>query len=202
LADTKEFQLANPGALGLAGFGFNTILLQLHNLGLIESAIPLAFGFIWGGTCQIIAGIIDARRGDTFGLTAFTSYGAFWIGLSLYFLLSWNKTIVVDNSGLGWLMVIWGIFTAYMFIGTLKMTAMHAVVFGSLTVLFGLLAAVFFGAISSKIAGWEGLFCGASAVYGSIAIIWKEKYGRWILPLGQLGGPSKQVTIKNTAKAT
>ena len=188
MADTKEVQWANPGALGLAGFGFNTILLQLHNLGLIESAIPLVYGFIWGGLIQIIAGIIDARRGDTFGLTAFASYGAFWIGLSLYFLLQWNGTLTAaDNSGLAWLMVIWAIFTAFMFVGTLKMTVMHAVVFGTLTILFILLSQVFWGNLNAKVAGWEGLVCGASAVYGSMAIIWREKYGRWILPLGQLG---------------
>src|SRR4030043_1749611 len=95
-----EVQWANPGALGLAGFGLNTILLQIHNLGLIESTLPLVYGFFWGGIAQIIAGIIDARRGDTFGLTAFTSYGAFWLGLSLYFLLQWNGTVDLDKTGL------------------------------------------------------------------------------------------------------
>lgn len=188
MADTKEVQWANPGALGLAGFGFNTILLQLHNLGLIQSFIPLVYGFIWGGIAQIIAGIIDGRRGDTFGLTAFTSYGAFWIGLALYFLLNWNlpDTVKMDNSGLAWLMIIWGIFTLYMFIGTLRMTVMHSFVFGTLVILFFLLSQVFFGHLDAKVAGWEGLFCGAGAVYGSMAIIWNDKYGRWVLPLGQL----------------
>lgn len=186
MADTKEVQWANPGALGLAGFGFNTIILQLHNLGLFAGTLPLVYGFVWGGLCQIIAGIIDARRGDTFGLTAFTSYGAFWIGLSLYFLLQWNGTVVMEQDAVAWTMIIWGIFTLYMFIGTLKMTVMHAFVFGTLSILFFLLAAVFFGSLDSKVAGIEGLFCGAGAVYGSMAIIWNDKYGRWILPIGQL----------------
>ena len=79
---TQEARWANPGALGLAGFGFNTILLQLHNIGLISNVEPLLYGFFWGGLAQVIAGIIDGRRGDTFGLTAFTSYGLFWIGLT------------------------------------------------------------------------------------------------------------------------
>jgi succinate-acetate transporter protein len=184
----KEVQWANPGALGLAGFGFNTILLQLHNLGLIESAIPLVYGFFWGGIAQIIAGIIDARRGDTFGLTAFTSYGAFWLGLSLFFLLSWNGVYETDANGLGWLCICWGIFTAYMAIGTLKMTVMHVYVFVSLTILFGLLAWHFLGGLDAKIVGVEGLLCGAGAVYGSIAVIWNDKYGRWVLPVGQLSG--------------
>jgi len=67
-----DIQWANPGALGLAGFGLNTILLQIHNIGLIEGILPLVYGFFWGGVAQVIAGIIDGRRGDTFGLTAFT----------------------------------------------------------------------------------------------------------------------------------
>ena len=188
MTDGKETQVqwGNPGALGLAGFGFNTILLQLHNLGLIESLVPLIYGFIWGGIAQIIAGVIDARRGDTFGLTAFTSYGASWIGLSLYFLLQWNGTVAMDSPGVGWLMVCWGVFTLYMFVATLRMTVMHAYVFGTLVVLFALLAWHFLGGLDAKIAGVEGLFCGAGAVYGSIAVIWNEKYGRAVLPLGQL----------------
>jgi len=71
----EDIQWANPGALGLAAFGLNTVLLQVHNLGLIDSVLPLVYGFFWGGMAQVIAGIIDGRRGDTFGLTAFTSYG-------------------------------------------------------------------------------------------------------------------------------
>jgi succinate-acetate transporter protein len=186
VSDSEKVQWGNPGALGLAGFGFNTIILQLHNLGLMESLVPLIYGFFWGGVAQIIAGVIDARRGDIFGLTAFTSYGAFWLGISLYFLLQWNGTVTLDNQGLGWLFIIWGIFTAYMLVGTFKMSVMHIFVFGTLTVLFSLLAAVFMGSLSPKIAGVEGLFCGAGAVYGSMAIIWNDKYGRRILPIGQL----------------
>ena len=81
-ATKAEPQWANPGALGLAAFGLNTILLQIHNLGWIGNTMPLVYGIIWGGIAQIIAGVIDGKRGDTFGLTAFTSYGAFWIGLA------------------------------------------------------------------------------------------------------------------------
>ena len=179
-------QWANPGALGLAGFGFNTILLQLHNLGLMESVIPLVYGFFWGGVAQIIAGIIDARRGDSFGLTAFVSYGAFWIGLSFGFLLQWQGLVELDGSGLAWLCIIWAMFTGYMTIGTLKMTRVHVTIFSSLTLLFLLLAIHFFGHLSAVVPGIEGLFCGASAVYGSAAVILHEKYGCWVLPMGQL----------------
>jgi succinate-acetate transporter protein len=180
-ATKSEPQWANPGALGLAGFGLNTILLQIHNLGWITSTMPLAYGLVWGGLAQIIAGVIDGKRGDTFGLTAFTSYGVFWMGLAL--------AIFFFHPGkpdLAWTMIMWGIFTFFMMIGTLKMTFVHFFVFASLVVLFGLLAAHFFGAISAKIAGVEGLFCGAAATYGAAAIIINTKFGRTVLPMGTM----------------
>src|SRR4030043_1724715 len=180
----NEVQWANPGALGLAGFGLNTILLQIHNLGLIESTLPLVYGFFWGGVAQVIAGIIDGRRGDTFGLTAFTSYGLFWLGLSFYFLLQWTGVVELESSGLAWLFICWGIFTGYMTIGTLKMSVMHIFVFATLTILFFLLAAVFFGVLPAVGAGAEGVSWGGAAVYGSAAVVLNDKFGRWVFPSG------------------
>ena len=174
----------HPGALGLAGFGFTTILLQLHNIGLIESMVPLVYGFFWGGAAQVIAGIIDGRRGDTFGLTAFVSYGLFWIGLSFGFLLEWIGIIKLDGPGLAWLFICWGIFTAYMTVGAFKISRVHTVIFTSLTVLFFLLAAHFFGALSATAAGAFGFIPGAAAVYGSAAVVLEDKFGRWVLPIG------------------
>jgi succinate-acetate transporter protein len=187
MATVKEdIQWANPGALGLAGFGLNTILLQIHNIGLIDSSLPLVYGLFWGGIAQIISGIIDARRGDTFGLTAFTSYGLFWLGLSFGFLLQWMGFIELDSPGLAWLFICWGIFTGYMTIGTFRISIVHVFVFASLTILFFLLAAHFFGALSAIVPGIEGIFCGAGAVYGSAAVVLNSKYGRTILPIGTL----------------
>jgi len=177
---------ANPGALGLAAFGFNTILLQVHNIGWIPSTMPLIWGFFWGGLAQVIAGIIDARRGDTFGLTAFVSYGVFWIGLASAFLLEWLGIVTLDGPGLAWTCICWGIFTGYMIAGALKISRVHVSIFASLTVLFGLLAGHFFGAIPAYVAGIEGIFVGAAAVYGSAAVIMNAKYGRWVLPIGLL----------------
>ena len=176
----------NPGALGLAGFGFNTILLQLHNIGLIDSVVPLVYGFFWGGVAQVIAGIIDGRRGDTFGLTAFTSYGVFWIGLSFGFLLQWMGLIELDGPGLAWLCIVWGIFTGYMAIGTFRISCVHVFVFITLTILFFLLAAHFYGALPAVVPGIVGIFTGAAAVYGSAAVIMKAMYGRWVFPIGLL----------------
>jgi succinate-acetate transporter protein len=181
-----EVAWANPGALGLAAFGFNTILLQVHNIGWIPSTMPLIWGFFWGGLAQVIAGVIDARRGDTFGLTAFVSYGVFWIGLGFAFLLQWLNIITLDGPSLAWTMIAWGIFTGYMIAGALRTSWVHVFIFASLTVLFGLLAGHFFGVIPARVAGIEGIFCGGAAVYGSAAIIVNAKYGRWVLPIGLL----------------
>lgn len=179
-------QWANPGALGLAGFGLNTILLQIHNIGWIDSTLPIIYGFFWGGMAQIIAGLIDARRRDTFGLTAFTSYGLFWMGLSFSFLLQWLGLVTLDNSGLAWMFVCWGIFTAYMTIGTFKMSYMHVFVFSTLTILFFLLAAHFFGILPAIVPGVVGIICGGAAVYGSAAVVLNAKYERELFPIGSL----------------
>ena len=181
-----EPQWANPGALGLAAFGLNTILLQIHNIGWIDSYMPLIYGIFWGGIAQVIAGIIDGKRGDTFGLTAFCSYGLFWIGIAMAFVFQWTGVVTLDNSGLAWTFVMWAIFTFFMMVGTLKMTFVHFFVFASLVVLFALLAAHKFGAISAVPAGIEGLFCGAAAAYGAAAVIINGKFGRTVLPMGRM----------------
>lgn len=181
-----DSQWANPAALGLAGFGLNTVLLQIHNIGWIESTMPLIYGFFWGGIAQIIAGLIDARRGDTFGLTAFTSYGLFWLGLSFSFLLQWLGLVTLDGSGMAWLCICWGIFTGYMTIGTFRISHVHIFVFASLTLLFFLLAAHFFGGLSAIVPGIVGIICGAAATYGSAAVVLNAKYGRWVFPIGLL----------------
>ncbi len=182
----EEVQWGNPGALGLAGFGLNTILLQIHNLGLMPGEVALIYGFFWGGMAQVIAGIIDGRRGDTFGLTAFTSYGLFWIGLSFIFLMKWLNVAEITGPGLAWAFICWGIFTAYMTIGTFKISKLHIFVFATLTLLFFMLAAHFFGNLPAKPCAIEGIICGAAATYGSAAVIVNAQFGRWILPIGLL----------------
>ncbi len=183
---------ANPGALGLAAFGFSTILLNVHNIGWIPNTMPLIWGFFWGGMAQVIAGIIDARRGDTFGLTAFTSFGLFWIGLAAAFLLEWMGLVKLDGPGLAWSMIAWGIFTSYMTVGAIKISRAHTTILGSLTILFFLLAAHFFGYIPARVAGIEGIFVGASSVYTSAAIILHAQYRRWVIPLGLFPTVSKE----------
>ena len=180
----SEPQWANPGALGLAAFGLNTILLQIHNLGLINNTVPLIYGFFWGGIAQVITGIIEGKRGDAFGLAAFCSYGFFWLGLSLAFVLQWAGLVTLDEAGLGWTFVAWGIFTAIMTVCTFKMTRVHIMIFSSVTLLFFLLAAHYFWGLSAKVPGVVGIIAGILATYGAAAVILNEKYGKTVCPMG------------------
>src|SRR5476651_444815 len=73
---------ANPAPLGLFAFGMTTVLLNLHNAGFYPmNSMILAMGIFYGGLAQVIAGYIEAKKNNTFGLTAFTSYGFFWLSL-------------------------------------------------------------------------------------------------------------------------
>jgi succinate-acetate transporter protein len=184
MSEANEAKWGNPGVLGLACFGFNTLLLNVHNIGWIANTMPLIWAFFWGGAAQVIAGVIEARRGDTFAFTAFVSYGFFWVGLGSAFLLQWRGLVTLDNEGLAWTMIMWGIFSLYMTFGAFKISAVHATIFLTLTILFGLLAAHFFGAFPLVIAGGEGIFVGGAAVYLSAAILMHTMYGRWVLPIG------------------
>jgi succinate-acetate transporter protein len=179
---------ANPAPLGLMGFGMTTVLLNIHNAGLFPlGAMVLAMGIFYGGIAQIIAGILEYRRGNTFGLTAFTSYGAFWltlVGLVLLPKLGWSNA--APAGFMGWYLFLWGVFTLFMFFGTLNSPRALQVVFGTLWVLFFLLAAGEWSGIEAvgRLAGWEGMFCGASAIYLAMAEVLNEKFSRTILPVG------------------
>lgn len=182
-------KLANPAPLGLMGFGMTTILLNIHNAGFfpIDSMI-LAMGIFYGGLSQVIVGIMCYKRGDTFGTTAFTSYGLFW--LTLVGLLVMPKMGLAEPSPhafMGWYLALWGIFTGFMFIGSLCYPTAKQVVFGSLTILFALLAIRDFtgSEFIGHIAGWEGMFCGASAFYFAMAQVLNNEFGREVLPVGK-----------------
>jgi succinate-acetate transporter protein len=183
-----EEKLANPAPLGLMGFGMTTVLLNLHNAGLwgIDSMI-LGMGLFYGGIAQIIAGIMEFKKGNTFGTTAFTSYGAFW--LTLVFLLLapelgwWAKPTMGAMTAY---LAMWGLFTFLMFISTLRLNRAVQFIFLSLTVLFFLLAIkdATGNATIGTIAGIEGIICGASAIYLAMAEVMNEYYGHIVLPIG------------------
>lgn len=180
---------ANPAPLGLMGFGMTTVLLNIHNAGFFPiSAMVLAMGLCYGGIAQVIAGILEFKKGNTFGLTAFTSYGLFW--LSLVVLIVGPRTTWMDKTPeayMGWYLVLWGVFTLFMFFGTLRANRALQFVFLSLTVLFFLLAARDFTGSTTigRIAGWEGIVCGGSAIYLAMAEVLEEQLGRPVLPIGR-----------------
>jgi succinate-acetate transporter protein len=178
---------SNPGPLGLLGFGMTTILLNLHNAGIIElTVVIVAMGFALGGLAQIIAGIFELRHGNTFGGTAFTAYGLFWWSLIFIWINPADYIADADSLSLAFYLLLWGVFTLCMFIGTLKHNRATQVVFLSLTILFfGLALGDFTGAeIVHRVSGWIGIFCGASAVYNAMGQIINGEFGRVVVPLG------------------
>lgn len=183
---------ANPAPLGLMAFGMTTVLLNIHNAGFIGlNSMILAMGVFYGGLAQVIAGIMEWRKNSTFGMTAFLSYGLFWISFVAIFAFSrWMGTPSLDlgttDAAMGWYLLAWGVFTGLMFVATLRINRALQVVFASLTVLFVLLAVAKWTGSETlgKVAGWEGIFVGLSAMYASIAQVWNELFGRVVLPLG------------------
>ncbi len=179
---------ANPAPLGLLAFGMTTVLLNIHNAGFYElGSMILAMGIFYGGIAQVIAGVMEWKKGNTFGTTAFTSYGLFWLSLVALLVMPkigwWDKA--PGSNEIATFLLIWGIFTFVMFIATLKLSRSLQVIFGTLSLLFFLLAiGDYTGSKMLKtIAGYEGIICGASAIYTGLAQVINEVYKRPLLPL-------------------
>ena len=183
-----ENKLANPAPLGLMGFGMTTVLLNIHNAGFFPvSAMVLAMGIFYGGLAQVIAGILEFKKGNTFGLTAFVSYGMFWLTLVALWLLpeiSNSKGIKTEESYMGWYLFMWGVFTFFMWLGTFGKSICLQFVFLSLWILFFLLAIRDWSgsALIGIIAGYEGIICGLSAIYLAMAEVLEEARGKKVLP--------------------
>lgn len=179
---------SNPAPLGLMGFGMTTVLLNMHNAGWFElGSMIMAMGLFYGGIAQIIAGIMEWKKGNTFGTTAFTSYGLFWLTLVfLFFIPEYGWRNGPETTALVAYFFMWGLFTFYMFIGTLKLNRALQIVFLSLTILFWLLAIRDYtgSATIGLITGYEGIFCGFTAIYAACAQVLNEVYGRTVLPIG------------------
>lgn len=181
---------ANPAPLGLLGFGMTTVLLNLHNAGFFPlDAMILAMGVFYGGIGQIIVGAMEWKKNNTFGATAFTSYGLFWLTLVALILLPKTGMVAAPSSqAMGFYLSTWGLFSAVLFLGTFRLNRALQVVFGSLTVLFFLLAAGDFTGNHHLhvIAGYEGIFCGLSAIYTGLAQVMNEVFDREVAPIGAM----------------
>lgn len=179
---------ANPAPLGLLAFGLTTVLLNLHNAGIFEmNSMILAMGIFYGGIAQIIAGIMEAKKNNTFGLVAFVSYGSFWLTLVALIVMPKSGWITAaSESAMVAYFIMWGIFTGLLFIGTLRISRALQFIFATLTILFFLLA---LGDVTGNTSlktftGYEGIICGASAIYTGTGALLNEIYGRSVLPLG------------------
>ncbi|MRT93544.1 GPR1/FUN34/YaaH family transporter [Ancylomarina sp. 16SWW S1-10-2] len=178
---------ANPGPLGLCGFGLTTILLNLHNAGLFGlDTMILAMGIFFGGITQVIVGSMEWKKNNIFGTMAFTSYGIFW--LTLVFLLILPKMglgTAPTPIAMGYFLSVWGILSLGFFVATLKLGRALAILFATVVILFALLAIANFTGnhMIHTIAGIEGVICGSIAVYIAMAQLFETVYGRQILPL-------------------
>src|SRR3954465_7743957 len=184
--------VADPGPLGLAAFALTTFVLSMFNAGLVsDKGEPIVFGlaFAYGGVAQVLAGMWEFRTGNTFGAVAFTSYGAFWLSFWAFVQFYAPKIPEADaGHAVGLYLIAWGIFTAYMFVASLRTTAAIALVFILLTITFIALGIGDAGGTTgiTKLGGWLGRAAAAAAWYASFAGVTNATFGRVVLPVRPL----------------
>jgi len=181
--------IADPGPLGLAAFAMTTFVLSMFNADLVSrsgEAVVFGLALAYGGIAQVLAGMWEFRTGNTFGAVAFTSYGAFWISFWA-FVQFYASSVPAADAGhaVGLYLIAWGIFTAYMFIASLRTTGAIALVFILLAVTYFLLGIGNANASDSlvKAGGWVGLATAIAAWYASFAAVTNATFGRLVLPV-------------------
>lgn len=178
-------KLGNPAAVGLAGFGVTTLLLQIHNLGLIGVAPVLAVGLIFGGFAQLFAGFQEMKVGNNFGFCAFTAYGAFWIALVLLKANAVRGWFPVATHDVTWFLVAYTVLTLVLWIGSAKVSKGLFTIFTLLFIGFILLILEHTVAHHLKVvASLELILCALSALYGMAHIVLADVFGRDVLPMG------------------
>ena len=192
MATATAAPTANPAALGLVGFGLTTVLLSLINAGVLPAGgegvvIPLALAY--GGFIQILAGLLEFRLGNTFGMTAFLSYGAFWWWFAFLLLFAHQGMIDISGAGptVGVALLLWGLLTLYLWVSTFRLPRILFLIFLTLWVTFLLLGlgGVMGAPNLSHLGGWLGLVCGSLAIYGSFGLVTNATWGRNVIPLGE-----------------
>jgi len=179
-------KLANPAPLGLFGFALTTWLLSMVNAGLLPpTTVPLvlAMAFAFGGTAQFAAGLMEMTKGNSFGFTAFCSYGAFWWSFALFVQFF---AAGVTGPAVGWYLLIWGAFTFFMWIGTFALNRALFLIFLALWITFALLGLhnLFGIAFFGTLGGYFGLITAILAFYLGAAEIINETHGKTVLPIG------------------
>ena len=184
--------VADPGPLGLAAFALTTFVLSMFNAGLVSDKgepIVLALALTYGGIAQFAAGLWEFRTGNTFGAVAFCSYGAFWLSFWAFAQFYETKVPAADaGHAVGLYLIAWGIFTAYMFIASLRTTAAVAAVFVLLAITFFVLGIGNAGGSTGtiKLGGYVGLVTAVVAWYASFAVVTNSTFGRVVLPVRPL----------------
>ena len=184
---------ADPAPLGLAGFAVTTLMLSFINTHIIkeDGAIIMVLGLaaFYGGLAQFAAGLFEFRRGNTFGATAFASYGAFW--LSYWWIVTHLNAASGDvHVALGMFLVFWAVFTAYMTVAALRVSSAVLAVLALLTLTFVFLAIGSFQNglpapdAMTKVGGWFGIATGVVALYASAATVINSTHKRDMLPTG------------------
>jgi succinate-acetate transporter protein len=183
--------IADPGPLGLAGFAMTTFVLSMFNSGLVGAAgsgVVLGLALAYGGGAQLLAGMWEFKRNNTFGALAFSSYGAFWI--SFFFLQRYTPVAAITGKGVGLYLIAWAIFTAYMIVPTLRLNVglVAVFVFLTLTFLFLGIGAARGSTGTTHFGGYLGLITAILAWYCSFAGVTNSTFGRVVLPLVPLTG--------------
>jgi succinate-acetate transporter protein len=183
---------ADPAGLGFAAFGLTTVLLSLVSAGLLPSsgiAVVLPLALVFGGLVRLVVGVCEFRLGTTFGVTASTSYSAFWLWFALMNLFADNHLIDLSAIGptVGAALLLWGVLTMLLWVSTFRMSRITFVVFLTLWLDYLLLG---LGAVSGSAAlphagGWLGILCRGSALYGSFGIVTNATFGRTVVPVGR-----------------
>jgi uncharacterized protein len=179
-------KLGNPAVVGLAGFGLTTILLQFHNLGICGLGAVVAMGFIFGGLAQLVAGFMEQKTGNNFGFAAFASYGAFWIGLGIIWILNNFGIYTSSGTDVGMYLVAWTLLTVIFWVGSMFIHSAMAVTFTTLLLGFILLDFGHFGFPTlNVVAAYVLLICALSAWYMMAAIILNDVAGKEVLKSGR-----------------
>ena len=179
-------KLGNPAVVGLAGFGLTTLLLQFHNLGICELGPIVSMGFIFGGLAQLIAGFMEQKTGNNFGFAAFTSYGAFWIGLGIIWIMNHFNIYTSSTTDVGYYLVAWTLLTVIYWIGSLFIHSAMSITFTSLLIGFIFLDLAHFGfPAMNNVAAYVLIFCALSAWYMMATVILNEVSGRELLKSGK-----------------
>ncbi len=180
---------AGAGALGLLGYGMPGVLLGLANAGIIQAgSMILAMSIFMGGFAMFTAGLMEWKKGNTYGMAAYSSYGLFWFSFAALLLMP-VLGLAKDTGGAGAMaayLALWGLFTLILFIGSLKMSRALQIVLGTLALVFFLEAA---GAATGTgmftvVAGYIGIISGLAAIYTALAPILNDIYGTTVAPLG------------------